>query len=193
MISTKGMFSNNYWIVGLVTCIVLILMVIFHSSGLLSNQDSVMASRAAQNLPTCTPFPKDWVNTGFVVSRCKGRLGNQLGVLSLAMAIYLKFGIRLALDPYQQKVLAHAFDVEKICADNGTTFCIRLPDNVCSIPSEGVSGRVSVVNREKIWEKGLDAFGQTPTDVFGKRVNIPVYPVFLPLMANGEAIIIWII
>ena len=169
-------------------------MVIFHSSGLLSNQDLVMASSAVQKvLPTCTPFPKDLVNTGFVVSRCKGRLGNQLGVLSLAMAIYLKFGIRLALDPYQQKVLAHAFDIEKTCADNGTTFCIRLPDNVCSIPKEGVSGRVSVFDREEIWNKGLVAFGQTPADVFGKRVNIPVYPVFLPLMANGEATTMWII
>ena len=164
-------------------------MVIFHSSGLLSNQDLVMASSAVQKvLPTCTPFPKDLVNTGFVVSRCKGRLGNQLGVLSLAMAIYLKFGIRLALNPDQHKILANAFDMEKTCTDNGTTFCIRLPDNFCSIPSQGVSGRVSVGNREEIWKNGLDAFGQTPADVFGKRVDIPMYPVFLPMMANGEAL-----
>ena len=189
MISGNGLFSNKYWIVGLVTCIVLILMVIFHSSGSQSNQDLVTASRVAQKiLPTCTPFPKDLVNTGFVVSACNGRLGNQLGVLSLAMAIYLKFGIRLALGPIQHKILANVFDMEKACADNGTTFCIRLPDNVCSIPTEGVSGRVSVFTREKIWNKGLVAFGQTPADVFGKRVDIPGYPVFLTLMANGETL-----
>ena len=80
-----------------------------------------------KKLATCNPFPKDLIKTGFMVSGCDGRLGNQLGVLSLGMAMYLKFGIQLALKHDQYKTLAVAFDMKKTCAKDGTTFCVELP------------------------------------------------------------------
>ena len=81
----------------------------------------------ALKLATCNPFPKDLIKTGFVVSECTGRLGNQLGVLSLGMAMYLKFGIQLALKHDQYKILDVVFDMKKTCAKDGTTFCTELP------------------------------------------------------------------
>ena len=81
----------------------------------------------ALKLATCNPFPKELIKTGFVVSGCTGRLGNQLGVLSLGMAMYLKFGIQLALKHDQYKILDVVFDMKKTCAKDGTTFCTELP------------------------------------------------------------------
>ena len=56
---------------------------------------------------------------------------------------------------------------------------------VCPIP-DGVNGNISSVENEVIWEKGLNAYGETPSDLYGKRVDIPDYPVFLSLMVNGK-------
>ncbi|XP_063721859.1 uncharacterized protein LOC134848377 isoform X2 [Symsagittifera roscoffensis] len=36
-----------------------------------------------------------------------------------------------------------------------------------------------------IWEKGVAAFGESPEDLKGKRVQLPTYPQFLPLVTYG--------
>ena len=43
-----------------------------------------------------------------------------------------------------------------------------------------------MTDRDEIWEHGLEAFGETPSDVYGKQVEIPHYPQFLGLMVHGE-------
>ena len=37
-----------------------------------------------------------------------------------------------------------------------------------------------------IWEKGISAFGQLPSDLTGKRVNLDVYPQHLPLIMRSK-------
>ena len=56
---------------------------------------------------------------------------------------------------------------------------------MCPIP-DGVAGTL-VVDQNDVWSKGLKAYGETPSDVLGKRVDIPSYPQFLSLMVDGEA------
>ena len=56
---------------------------------------------------------------------------------------------------------------------------------VCPIP-DGVAGTL-VVDQNDVWAKGLKAYGETPSDVLGKRVDIPSYPQFLSLMVDGKA------
>ena len=59
--------------------------------------------------------------------------------------------------------------------------------SVCSIP-QGVSGEVSVTDRQKIWKDDLEVFGQWPSDVSGKKGELPDFPQFLPFMVRGKVI-----
>ena len=57
---------------------------------------------------------------------------------------------------------------------------------VCPIP-DGVAGTLAI-DQNDIWVKGLKAYGETPSDVLGKRVeSIEVdFPQFLSLMVDGK-------
>ena len=58
--------------------------------------------------------------------------------------------------------------------------------SVCPIP-DGVTGTLAI-DQNEIWIKGLKAYGETPSDVLGKRVeSIEVdFPQFLSLMVDGK-------
>ena len=58
--------------------------------------------------------------------------------------------------------------------------------SVCPIP-DGVAGTLAI-DQNEIWIKGLKAYGETPSDVLGKRVeSIEVdFPQFLSLMVDGK-------
>ena len=51
---------------------------------------------------------------------------------------------------------------------------------------EGRSGGVSVKDRQLIWKESWESFGQWPSDVAGKRVELPDYPQFLPFMVHSK-------
>ena len=57
---------------------------------------------------------------------------------------------------------------------------------MCPIP-DGVAGTLAI-DQNEIWIKGLKAYGETPSDVLGKRVeSIEVdFPQFLSLMVDGK-------
>ena len=57
---------------------------------------------------------------------------------------------------------------------------------MCPIP-DGVAGTLAI-DQNDIWVKGLKAYGETPSDVLGKRVeSIEVdFPQFLSLMVDGK-------
>ena len=57
----------------------------------------------------------------------------------------------------------------------------------------GSAGNVSVTDRDLIWKNGTDVYGQTPSDVYGKRVDLPDFPQFLSLMVKGEQFAIWLL
>ena len=58
---------------------------------------------------------------------CNGRMGNILGVMSLGLQLFLKRGVRLVLFLSQYQELMGCFD-PSVCAEDGSTFCIVLPE-----------------------------------------------------------------
>ena len=62
---------------------------------------------------------------------------------------------------------------------------------MCSVPL-GSAGNVSVTDRDLIWKNGTDVYGQTPSDVYGKRVDLPDFPQFLSLMVKGKHCAFWL-
>ena len=63
------------------------------------------------------------------MSLCNGRLGNQLGVLAFGLAVNLQFGIKLFLRFPQWRLITQAFEIEKLCKNDGSTFCMALPNS----------------------------------------------------------------
>ena len=57
----------------------------------------------------------------------------------------------------------------------------------------GSAGNVSVTDRDLIWKNGTDVYGQTPSDVYGKRVDLPDFPQFLSLMVKGKQCAFWML
>ena len=79
------------------------------------------------DLKNCKAFLNYIEINGYSISGCNGRLGNQLGVLALGLAINLQFGIKLVFNPWQRNLLSSAIYVQEMCKYDGSTFCLVLP------------------------------------------------------------------
>ena len=75
---------------------------------------------------TCELLRRNAERTGYSISYCRGRLGNQLGVLSLGLEIYLKYGIKVFVSQTQAKFLHNAFEISSICSGKDA-FCTIVP------------------------------------------------------------------
>ncbi|XP_075257398.1 uncharacterized protein LOC142349603 [Convolutriloba macropyga] len=106
-------------------------------------------------VPNCEDLKKTVMKTGYSVSGCRGRLGNQLGVMALGMQIYLRFGTRLLVNHLQYKKLNNVFDMEQICKSDASTFCIGLPKVLSEfrkrmkIQEKFVSAAIAIVNKTR--------------------------------------------
>ncbi|XP_075264760.1 uncharacterized protein LOC142356878, partial [Convolutriloba macropyga] len=114
---------------------------------------------------------------GYSISGCRGRLGNQLGVVALGMQMHLRFGIRLLIDPFQYRILNDVFDMEQICKRDGSSFCMRIPKG-CKVTTRKKD--TLSFTREELWERGLSSYGELPSDLKGKKIELPLYPQFHP-------------
>ena len=43
--------------------------------------------------------------------------------------------------------------------------------------------------REELWERGTSVYGEMPSDLEGKRVELPTYPQFQPWIVTGFALL----
>ena len=59
-----------------------------------------------------------WTHSG-----CNGRLGNQLGLLTLQLGIHYKYGSDIVLLEYQYKELKDTFSIEECLSDHLDSFC----------------------------------------------------------------------
>ncbi|XP_075256267.1 uncharacterized protein LOC142348702 [Convolutriloba macropyga] len=126
----------------------------------------------------CSEIQNLLLQHGFGQSNCNGRLGNQLGLLALGLAVNLQFGSKLVLNEFQNGILARVFDMESICRKDGSSICISIPKE-CSPPQLPREKTISP-SRGSLWEKGLLAIGGSPSDVEGRKIKLPQYPEFLP-------------
>ena len=62
--------------------------------------------------------------TGVTRSPCRGRLGNQLGVLALGLQLFLKYGVKMVIDKDQERELSTTFEIEKTCNSQESSFCM---------------------------------------------------------------------
>ena len=59
----------------------------------------------------------------------------------------------------------------------------------CGLPNM-TEGKTINVSKDKLWDKGLKAIGEVPSDVEGKQLYLPDYPQYLPwITASGCNII----
>ena len=109
----------------------LVLTIVRYDSSIESDIERAKGSTTwSRQLSKCQKFPEPLVKSGYMVSKCNGRLGNQLGLMSFGLAMNLKFGLKLGLKDYQYRILAAVFDLEEACGPNkSTSFCVRLPHN----------------------------------------------------------------
>ena len=75
----------------------------------------------------CSELDTTLRKTGYWFGDCRGNLGNQVLVLGTGLNMYLQSGAKLVIGKSHADKLRAAFDVEKICKDDGSTFCIIWP------------------------------------------------------------------
>ncbi|XP_075264376.1 uncharacterized protein LOC142356330, partial [Convolutriloba macropyga] len=103
--------------------------------------------------------------------------------MALGFQIYLRFGIRLLVDPFQFRILNNVFNMRVICKNDASTFCMRIPKD-CDLRTVARNNTLNGT-REELWERGTSVYGEMPSDLEGKRVELPTYPQFQPWIVTG--------
>ncbi|XP_075250316.1 uncharacterized protein LOC142342701 isoform X1 [Convolutriloba macropyga] len=129
----------------------------------------------------CEDLKKSVMKTGYSISECRGRLGNQLGMMALGLQVHLRFGTRLLVQPLQYTKLVNVFDMEQICKSDASSFCIVLPKG-CRLTARKKD--TIYFKREQLWKKGISLYGKYPSALKGKRVQLNDFPQFLPWLVE---------
>ncbi|XP_075251840.1 uncharacterized protein LOC142344189 [Convolutriloba macropyga] len=147
-------------------------------------KDVINEDGGAHLFSNCSYLTEYLSKRGFAFSTCTTQLGNQLGLLAMGMALYNQFGIKLLITQHQKWRLDVAIDVERVCPDDGSSFCIVMPSRK---PCWFHDFKKRLVNTtlQKWWKNGMFALGKVPGDLAGKYVNLPTYPQFLPWIFRG--------
>ncbi|XP_063714512.1 uncharacterized protein LOC134842212 [Symsagittifera roscoffensis] len=124
----------------------------------------------------CSELDTTLRKTGYWFGDCRGNLGNQVLVLGTGLNMYLQSGAKLVIGKSHADKLRAAFDVEKICKDDGSTFCIIWPQG-CKMDTA----------RMKYYTKD-DGFLEAVTsklDFVGNAFNAFLCPAPLGILANA--------
>jgi len=138
--------------------------------------DQTFKSNVLNQSNRCEVFEHVSLQSGFSISDCKGRLGNQLGVLSLGLPLYLKFGVKLLLSAHQAGELASTFNVTRMCKEDFSSFCITRPDG-CEPSSLWIRERVNV-SQPEVWKESIAVYSSKFTESEGLALQLPKTPTY---------------
>ena len=83
-----------------------------------------------QKTRNCSEMDTFLRKTGYVFANCSGNLGNQVCILGLGLQMYLQSGVKLVIKTSQSDKLNTVVDVQNICREDGSTFCIIWPKGI---------------------------------------------------------------
>ncbi|XP_063720932.1 uncharacterized protein LOC134847689 isoform X2 [Symsagittifera roscoffensis] len=137
-----------------------------------STDDDVTGKQKTRNCSEMDTFLR---KTGYVFANCSGNLGNQVCILGLGLQMYLQSGVKLVIKTSQSDKLNTVVDVQNICREDGSTFCIIWPKD-CKMDTESMK----YYDDRKTFRETLTS----KLDFVGKAINMFTCPCPLDKLAD---------